>query len=358
MYQLSDTIPNDIALNLIPEVTFHPDGSMFAVSHQQANEVVVYDARSRSVVRVFRNPDAGLDTPHGVLFTDNFLIVSNTHGVIRPSTFSVYRLDDPTGRPVSTFVTPYPHLREAHSLALHNGTLAATYCQNVEGPGAVVTYHFNEDTGRIGGAIALRESCFVSYGQPKGVAFSRDGAEMFVTYATQKRMTGLTNYARRVKAARIIWRKRGIAEFSRYLWSRSVKRLDAMLEAPPELKNGIAVFAVDGDGGLCEQPTRILERTAFCRLENIDIVGDTVLLCDTINGRVDLHDLARDPQLQSPVQTISENVVLPHGGKLSPDRTMLVVTNYGLKVENEIIHWMTPALGYTNSVLVYDLSAR
>ena len=70
MYHLATTIPNEIDLNLIPEVTFHPDGSKFAVSYQRANEVVVYDARSRGVVRIFRNPEAGIDNPHGVLLTD------------------------------------------------------------------------------------------------------------------------------------------------------------------------------------------------------------------------------------------------------------------------------------------------
>jgi hypothetical protein len=353
MYRLAATIPNDIALNLIPEVTFHPDGSMFAVSHQQANEVVVYDARSRDVVRVFRNPDAGVDNPHGVLLTDRYLIVSNTHGVTRPSSFSVHRFSDPSDQPVCTFVTPYPHLREAHSLALQDGMLAVTYCQNVEGPGAVVTYRFDEETGVISGPGAVREDCFKGYGQPKGVAFARDGAEMYITYATQKRMTGLSNYARRVKAASILWRRRSLAEFSRFIWSRSTKRLAAMRAPPPALKNGIAVFAVH-NGELSEAPTRMLERETFCRLENIDIVGDSVILCDTINGRVYLHDMVQDPQLQAPVQEIAESVVLPHGAKLSPDRSMLVVTNYGLKVENEIIHWMTPAQDYTNSVLVYD----
>jgi len=298
MYKLATTISSEIALNLIPEVTFHPDGSKFAVSHQQANEVVVYDSRSRGVVRTFRNPDAGIDNPHGVL--------------------------------------------------------AVTYCQNVEGPGAVVTYRFNEETGAISGAIDIREACFSDYGQPKGVAFSRHGAEMFITYATQKRMTGLTNYARRVKAARILWRRRNLAEFFRFMRSRAANRLARML-SPPALKNGIAVFAMDNNGELSDVPIRMLERANFCRLENIDIVGDTVILCDTINGRVYLHDLIQDPQLQTPIHEIAESVVLPHGAKLSPDGSMLVVTNYGLKVENQVIHWMTPAQGYTNSVLVYDL---
>ena len=353
MYRLAATIPNDIALNLIPEVAFRPDGSLFAVSHQQANEVVVYDAHSRNVVRVFRNPGAGLDNPHGVLMSDHFLIVSNTHGVTRPSSFSVHRIDGASDQPVCTFVTPYPHLREAHSLALRNGMLVATYCQNVEGPGAIVTYRFDADSGAISGPTALREACFKDYGQPKGVAFSNDGKELFITYATQKRMTGLANYARRVKSTRLMWQKRNFAEFARFVVARSKRRLRAIL-APPVLKNGVAVFSVDDAGTLSAAPVRILERREFCRLENIDIVGDSAVLCDTINGRVYLHDLAQDPLLQAPVQDIAEGVVLPHGAKLSPDRSMLVVTNYGLKVENEIIHWMTPAQDYTNSVLVYD----
>ena len=354
MYRLSASIPNDMALNLIPEVAFNPSGSIFAVSHQQSNEVVLYDAGTRTVLRVFKNPDAGLDNPHGVLLSEQHLIVSNTHGVTRPSSFSIYNLHDSADRPVSVCATPFPHLREAHSLARHNDILAVSYCQNVEGPGALVSYRYDDAAGVISGPITVRESCFGKFGQPKGVAVSAGGSEVYCTYATQKRMTGLPNYLRRLKAARMIWKKRSLADFSNYLWAKSKKRFEAMQAPMPEVKNGIAIFAVNNRGELSDQPVRVLERETFCRLENIDIVGDTVILCDTINGQVYLHDLAQDPQLAAPVQTISESVVLPHGAKLSPDLSMLVVTNYGLKVENQIIHWMTPGQGYTNSVLVYE----
>ncbi|MEZ5571121.1 MAG: hypothetical protein R3E64_03770 [Halioglobus sp.] len=354
MYRLSKTIPNDIALNLIPEVAFNPSGSLFAVSHQQSNEIVVYDAHTREVVRVFKNPEAELDTPHGVLLTDRHLIVSNTHGVSRPSTFSVHSLSKHSSGPVSVTPTPYPHMREAHSLALRGAALVVTYCQNREGPGAVVSYRYNDETGEIGNPITVHEACFVPLGQPKGVAFNKDGSEVFITYATQKRMTGLPNLARRLKAALLIWKQRNLSDFCSYLWTKLKRRLIAIRTPESEPKNGIAVFQVNERGELSEKPVRVLERELFCRLENIDIVGDTVILCDTINGNVYLHDLAQDPQLQTPLDTISESVVLPHGAKLSPDRSMLVVTNYGLKVENQIIHWMTPAQGYTNSVLVYD----
>jgi hypothetical protein len=167
-------------------------------------------------------------------------------------------------------------------------------------------------------------------------------------------MTGLPNLVRRMKAALLAWRHRSLAEFFSYLQTKSKQRRKALQAGKSGLKNGIAVFALHASGELSAQPIRVLERDTFCRLENIDIVGDTVILCDTINGRVDLHDLAQDPRLNTPLHTISGSAVLPHGAKLSPDLSMLVVTNYGLKVENQIIHWMTPAQGYTNTVLVYD----
>jgi hypothetical protein len=98
MYRLSKTISNDLALNLIPEVAFSQDGAMFAVSCQLSNEVILYDAHTRAVLRVFSNPNAKLDTPHGVLLTGRHLIVSNTHGIARPSTFNSYRLDSETSK--------------------------------------------------------------------------------------------------------------------------------------------------------------------------------------------------------------------------------------------------------------------
>ena len=39
MYRLANIIPNDMALNLIPEISFNPSGTLFAVTHQQANEI-------------------------------------------------------------------------------------------------------------------------------------------------------------------------------------------------------------------------------------------------------------------------------------------------------------------------------
>lgn len=66
MYHLKDTIPNGIDLNLIPDVSFNPDGTLFGVTYLNSNEVVVFDARTRSAVR--RTPSS--DNNRGVLVYD------------------------------------------------------------------------------------------------------------------------------------------------------------------------------------------------------------------------------------------------------------------------------------------------
>jgi DNA-binding beta-propeller fold protein YncE len=308
MYHLKDTIPNGIDLKLIPEVSFNPDGTLFAVTYLSSNEVMVFDARTRTAVRVFKNPEANFDSPHGVLLTENHLIVSNIHDLTRPSTFTVYNINAPSNEPVCVFITPYKHLREAHSLAIYNNVLVATYCHNTEGPGAVVSYQFDDNAGVIQATLDIIQDCFENFSDPKGVAFSKDGASVFLTYFTQK-----------------------------------------------SIRNSVVIFGIDDAGRFTEQPTSVLERKVFCRLENIDIVGDTVVLCDTINGSVCLYDIVEDPQLKAPTHTVTENISLPHGAKLSPDKSMLVVTNYGLKVKNQVIHWQTPSRDNNKGVLVYDL---
>ncbi len=322
MYHLTNVIPSDSPLSLLLEVAFNPSGTLFAVSHGQANEVVVFDAHTRSVLRVYQNPDARLDNPHGVLLTDKHIIVGNAHGALRPSTFTIYNLDDPSQMPVSVYETPYQHLREAHSLDRRNNILVVTYPVSADGRhGAVVSYRFDDEAGMICGPICMRESFFTQYGEPKGVAFNGDSSQIFFTFCTEHSTPALINYPRRLKMAWQVWRSNGAAEFFRYLCSKAVKVYNARRMRGPELKNGIAIFDISDGGVLSEQPVRVLQRALYCRLENIQIVGETALLADTINGRVDLHDLAQDPLLETPVYTITDKLTLPHGAKLSPDQT-------------------------------------
>ena len=355
MYHLNDIIPGGIDLNLIPDVSFNPDGTLFAVTYLNSNEVVIFDARTRSPVRVFKNPEADFDSPHGVLLTENHLIVSNVHGMTRPSSFTVYNLNASSGEPVSVFITPHKYLREAHSLAIYNNVIVVTYCHNTEGSGAVVSYQFDDNAGVIQAPLDILQDCFENFGDPKGVAFSKDGSSVFLTYVTQKKMRGLPRYTRRMKATWVAWQERSLKEFFQYIREKIDNRASEAQPANRNIYNGIAIFGIDNAGRFTEQPTSVFARETFCRLENIDIVDDTVVICDTINGSVCLYDFKKDPQLKAPEHIITENISLPHGAKLSPDKSMLVVTNYGLKVANQVIHWRTPSSGNNRGVLVYDL---
>ncbi len=354
MYHLKDTIPNGVDLNLIPEVSFNPDGTLFAVSYLSSNEVMVFDARTRAVVRVFKNPEADFDYPHGVLFTEKHLIVSNIHGLTRPSTFTVYDVNATSDEPVSVFITPYKHLREAHSLAICNNVLVATYCHNTEGSGAVVSYQFDDNSGVIQNTLDILQDCFENFADPKGIAFSKDGTSVFLTYVTQKKMRGLPKFIRRTKTVRTAWKERNVKDFFQYLQGKTNNWTRERQTAQKNIRNGIAIFGIDDTGMFTAQPTRVLERKKFCRLENIDIVDDTVVISDTINGSVCLYDLVEDPQLKTPKHIVTEHISLPHGVKLSPDKSMLVVTNYGLKIKNQVIHWKTPSSDNNRGVLVYD----
>ena len=355
MYRLANIISTDVPLNLISEVAFSPDGALFAATHQRTDEVIIYSTQTRKPVRVFNNPAARLDYPHGILLTAKHLIVSSTHNATRPSTFTVYRLDDNSNTPVSYYSTPYTHLREAHSLALHNGILAVTYCQSATGPGAVVIYRFDDESGAIEGPVTKRELCFELYGEPKGVAFDPARKMAFVTYSTQKPMSGFQKYLHRAILARNVLQTAGFLAFLRHVFAKFTRLSHPGKRPPPALHNGIAMFAIDDSGEWSEQPVDILVREKFCRLENIAIVGDNAVLSDTINGEVHIHNLRHDPQLRAPALTVSEGLQLPHGAKLSPDEQVLLVTNYGLKNDRQVIYWQMPSSASRNALLVYDL---
>ncbi len=150
MFTLSNRIPTDGAPSFINEVCFDPAGETFAASYEHLNEVRLYDARNLSLVRVFRNPAATLNRAHGLALTHRHLIVANKG--TSPCQFSVFRLDDPSGTPVQTYTTPFAHLAEGHSIALNAGRLVVTYCEGRGKKGAIVSYDFDDENGRIGRA--------------------------------------------------------------------------------------------------------------------------------------------------------------------------------------------------------------
>ena len=361
MYRLATIIENKNNNSLIAEVSFHPDGSMFAVSYTQNNEVRIFDSRSRSVLHVYKNPDGGFDEPHGILVTDKHIIVSNIHGHARPGTLTVYRIDDPSEKPVSVYKTPFQRLREGHSLAINGNTLVVTYCLNQiidenEGrTGAIVSYRFDDESGVISGVIDIYESCFKNYGDSKGVSFNGDGSKIYVTFNTERPAPKSIASAYLFKRTKDILKKRGIREcvskFLEHMWRSFVK----LQRSRPGMKNGIVIIDIKENGAFSREPAKVLLREKYCRLENINFVGTRVVITDTINNTVYLHDVENDPELSNPIQIITEHMTLPHGAKLSPDKKYLVVTNYGLNVINKAIQWGSYTSPRKDRIFVYEL---
>jgi hypothetical protein len=84
MYRIAEIIENDGPTSMINDVSFHPSGSYFAATHQNLNEVRIHDSRTRKLLQVLRNPESQFDCPHGVLFTEKYLLVANTHNLETP----------------------------------------------------------------------------------------------------------------------------------------------------------------------------------------------------------------------------------------------------------------------------------
>src|SRR6516165_4263885 len=171
MYRIAEIIGNDRAPSHIAEVSFHPSGSYFAASYEDINEVRIFDSRTRQLLQVLENPESQIDHPHGVLFTEKYLLISNAHHFSKPGTINVYQNDSTIKKPIQIFQTPFNHLREPHSLALRDGRLVATYAQDNPPSGAIVSYAFNEETGKITGPLDKTESWFSEYGEAKRICF-------------------------------------------------------------------------------------------------------------------------------------------------------------------------------------------
>ena len=349
MYQLFAEIPHQGPGCLSPEVAFRPDGQQFAVSYLDYDEVRIYNSAECTLARTYGNPEAQLDRPHGVLLTDKHLIVANRHREKCPATYTVYRLGSESSAPVFTLQTPVDHLLEAHSLAMRDDLLVATHCEHDSSLGALLSYRFDDDTGEIHGPLDCREDAFDDLGMAKGVAFAADREGILVSFNSDKRISRRQKLAFRLfKAWNIVATGglRGVAN-----------RLDPQRQLRTREKayagNGIALFDVDGKGRFSAGPRRVMLRAEFCRLENVAVSQDAMALTDTVNHQVQIFDAGRDPELQHPMQCITRDLSLPHGVKFSPDGQLLVVTNYGLRSYNQLIHWQHFRNPRGDKVMVY-----
>jgi hypothetical protein len=367
MYRIAEIIENDGAPSFVGEVSFHPSGSYFAATYYHLNEVRIYDSHTRKLLQVLRNPKSELDDPHAVLFTEKYLLVGNEHNLKRPGTINVYRNGGTITKPIQRFQSPFSHLREPHTFAMRGGRLAVTYSENLAPSGAIVSYGFNEETGKITDPLDKTESWFSEYGDPKGICFNADGTKILVTFESDKQLSiGQLSVGGKVfrslasdkdlpvsdRLANLSYK--AINKFRRVILHRaqsfnktlkSVRRKKSVeLEKPnPQhikpTQNGIAVFSINAEGKIARSPDHVIVRKNFCRLENIDVFDRTCLITDLVNQSLFLYDLTRDIEFRNPIQTINFGKAVPHGAKFSPDGRLLVTTCLGVKTVNQEPRW-------------------
>lgn len=319
-YRFVTDIVNDLDSSFVPDVAFYPDGTCFAVSYRDNNQVRVYDSSSLRHLHTYQNPQAQLSFPHGLLITKRHIIVSNKLKAYstEPSKLTVYRIGHPSGEPVTVFTTPLEHLREAHSMDTRNGLLYVTYCG--KDIGAILTYAFDDKTGKITGPLNVLEDWFSQYGEPKGICVNEEGSKAFVTMAVDRIPKREQNIRRTKDRLRKV---RG--------WEIQLSKLYRRKRAINHHFNGIAIFDIDEHGTLSRAPVQIFKQTK-ARLENIHIVSDRCVVADPLNDRLYIYTLDNERYFDCPRQVLNDHLVFPHDACFSPDKKLLIVTNYGIDV--------------------------
>ena len=209
MYQLSTVIRDERDLSAKSEVAFHPDGAWYAVTDAGHNEVRLYDTQGCDVLRVYGGAESGLDNPHGLWVTANHLIVCNHYWVEHPPTLAVYRLDSESPAPVFKARLP-GRLVGGHSMAMHGDILLVT-CTQWEGGsiGGLVSFRFDDETGEISEALDICESPIQKLGRPKGVGFTPDGCQAYMTFIQETVATGWEHIGFNMKKAWHMLREQG-----------------------------------------------------------------------------------------------------------------------------------------------------
>jgi len=380
MYRIAETIENDGPSSMVGEVSFHPSGSYFAATYETINEVRIYDSQTRKLLQVLGNPESQLDGPHAVLFTEKYLLIANSHNLKRPGTINVYRNDRTIKKPIQLFQSPFNHLREPHTLAMRDGRLVVTYCENVAPSGAIVCYGFNEETGEIAGPLDKTESWFSEYGDTKGICFNAEGTKIFVTFESDKIIVrkvfssfalhkDLLNRDLPVLDRLMKFSYRAINSLRRKIFregqffidtlsgihsKKSVELENHNLRNGKPAKNGIAIFSINAEGKINRSPEQLIVRKKFCRLENIDIFDGMCVVTDAVNHALFLYDLTQDPKFKKPVQTINVGNAAPHGAKFSPDGRLLIISSLGLKIVNQEPQFFDWELPREDKIFVYE----
>jgi hypothetical protein len=326
MFALTDVIPNDGVHSMINEVSFSPDGESFAAAYEYSDEVRIYDARTLTLRRTFRNPAGCLNRPHGILLTSRHLIVANKGDL--PCTLCVFRLDDEGGEPTQYTTTPFAHLAEGHSIALRDRRMVVSYCEGQGKEGALVCYDFDDTSGRIGEVLDKTEHWFSSHGDAKGVSFDATGERLYVTFQSD-------------------W-----MPWPRVVLRRLKNAVSGGTRGGPS-RNGLAIFGIDAAGRFTPVPTWKRVERGFCRLENIHVLDGNAAVTDPAAGTVMIYDLQLDARLTKPVQVIRGDLAFPHGAKLSPDGTLLLVSDNGITTIGHTPQWRSFTSPRKDRLMIY-----
>ena len=344
MYTLASIIEYNSQKSRIADISFFPDGSRFAVTCENANEVCIYNTHDQKLLRVYRNPDANFDQPHGIVVTDGYIITGQKHDLNKPGTFNIFRIDSDSNAPVCEFVTPFPHLREIHSIDWRNDILIASYCEQENKIGAIVSYKYDDNTGKINGIIDIHESGFMKLGDTKGIAFNTTGDRVYTTFSSARPTTWFQ---------RICYRIYTHVTDSINLLLRTCSVNTRIKQLPKTFENGIAYLTIDKDGKFSEKIEKVICRNKFCRLENIKCIGDCYVITDAINKNVCIYNIKNDPVFSRPVQTIQLDKPMPHGVGFSPDGNNLVITTFGHEIKNNRILWNKWLMPLENKILIF-----
>lgn len=310
-YNFSYEVINDQSPSFISDVAFHPNGSIFAVTYRDNDEVRIYNPSSRELLRTYKNPESLLYLPHGIKITENHIIVSNKilSSFVEPAIFTIYRIDAQSSKPVTVFRTPLEDLGEAHSFDIHEDKLLVTYCGTKNG--AVLSYHFDDETGEITGPRSILEG-FTNHGEPKGICFLEEGKKIIIS-----------------------------------ITSTAPYKQDHFI--------GLAIFDIDENAKLSKTPVQLISMPGT-RIENINRTDELCAVADPLNDSVYVYHLDTDTCFKNPAQTIKDNLSFPHSACFSPDKKQLVVTNYGLEVVNKNINWGKFLTPRSDKFTVFKLS--
>ena len=271
-------------------------------------------------------------------------------------------------KPIQIFQSPFNHLREPHSLAIRGGRLVVTYTENLAPSGAIVSYGFDEETGKITGPLDKTETWFSEYGDPKGICFNADGTKIFVTFELDKQLSAVEKILRSFESDRDLPVPVQLMNVSRKairkLRKIILRRVQALNDTPREVrsetsaelekpnlqdmtptKNGIATFTISAEGKIARCAEHVNVSKDFCRLENIDVSNGTCVVTDLVNHSLLLYDLTHDSNFTKPIKTINLGKATPHGAKFSPDGKLLIISSLGVKVVNQepqCLNWESP----------------